>query len=411
MKTRRPLLNALLCFAALSALLLSRPARTFAQEQSAYEADFKRAFELVKANKMPEAATILEKLHEAKPDDAAVLELLAHAISINMALETDSGKRKKELMRARSLAERAKELGRNSQLIQLLLELISPEGEMAGIAGSGKRTPAEEALVEGEAAYSKGEMERAIEHYERALKLDPKLYEAPLFIGDAYNTSGRRDKAYESYARAVAIDPDRETAYRYWGNVLMRENQLKAAKEKLIEAVIAAPYTRVTWQFLGNWAERSQVRLSHPRIDIPTSSVQKKDDKSIDIFVNPSEKKDGSDAWMFYSIGRAAWMTDKKFSEAFPNVKKYRHSLREESESLSLTVESVQTQLKEGKLKEGSLDVSIANLLKLHRDGLIEAYVLLAKPDAGIASDYAEYRKNNRDKLRRYLNEYVTAGK
>jgi tetratricopeptide (TPR) repeat protein len=410
MKTRRPVLNALLCFAALSALLLSRPARTSAQEQSAYEADFKRAFELVKANKMPEAAPILEKLREAKPDDAAVLELLAHAISVNTALEKDADKRKKELLRARSLAERAKELGRNTQLIQLLLELISPEGEMAGIAGSGKGTPAEEALIEGEAAFSKGDMERAIEHYERALKLDPKLYEAPLYIGDAYHTGGKNDKAYESYARAVAIDPDRETAYRYWGNVLMSENKLKEAKEKLIEAVIAAPYMRVTWQFLGNWADRRRVRLSHPRIDIPTSSVQKKDDKNINIFVNPSEKKDGSDAWMIYSLGRAAWMTEKKFSEAFPNEKKYRHSLREESESLGLTVESVQNQLKEGKLKESSLDVSIANLLKLHRDGLIEAYVLLAMPDAGIASDYAEYRKNNRDKLRRYLNEYVTAG-
>src|SRR5262245_54509707 len=338
MKTRGPVLKALLCFAALSALLLSRPARTFAQEQSAYEADFKRAFELVKANKMLEAAPILEKLHEAKPDDAAVLELLAHAISVNVALEKDADKRKKELLRARSLAERANELGRNTQLIQLLLELISPEGEMAGIGGAGKSTPAEEALVEGEAAFSKGEMERAIEHYERALKLDPKLYEAPLFIGDAYKTTGKNDKAYESYARAVAIDPDRETAYRYWGNVLMRENKLKEAKEKLIEAVIAAPYTRVTWQFLGNWAERSRVQLVHPRIDIPTSSVQRKDDKNISVFVNPSEKKDGSDAWMSYSIGRAAWMTELKFSKEFPNEKQYRHSLREESESLSFAI-------------------------------------------------------------------------
>jgi tetratricopeptide (TPR) repeat protein len=411
MKTRRPVLNALLCFAALSALLLSRPARTFAQEQSAYEADFKRAFELVKANKLPEAAPILEKLHEAKPDDAAVLELLAHAISVNMALEKDADKRKKELLRARTLAERAKELGRNTQLIQLLLELISPEGEMAAIAGSGKRTPAEEALIEGEAAFSKGEMERAIEHYERALKLDPKLYEAPLYIGDAYHTRGKNDKAYESYARAVAIDPDRETAYRYWGNVLMREDKLKEAKEKLIEAVIAAPYTRVTWQFLGGWAERSKIRLSHPRIDIPTSSVQRKDDKDISILVNPSDKVDVMAVWIVYSVARAAWMAGNKFSEEFPNEKQYRHSLREESSALRFTAESVETDLKNGKFKESSLDVSIANLLKLHRDGLIEAYVLLAKPDAGIASDYAEYRKNNRDKLRRYMNEYVTAGK
>src|SRR5262249_43487978 len=294
MKTRRPVLNALLCFAALSALLLSCPGRTLAQEQSAYEADFKRAIELVKANKMPEATPILEKLHEAKPDDAAVLELLAHAISVNMALENDADKRKKHLMRGRSLAERAKELGRNSQLIQLLLELISPEGEMGGIAGAGKSTPAEEALNEGEAAFSKGEMERAIEHYERALKLDPKLYEAPLYIGDAYHAKGKNDKAHENYARAAATDLDRESASRYWGNVLMRENKMKEAKEKLIEAVIAAPYTRLTWQFLGDWAEQSQIRLGHPRIEPSGSMSVEKDKTNITVDMNSIDKNDGS---------------------------------------------------------------------------------------------------------------------
>ena len=410
MKTRRPVLNALLCFAALSALLLSRPARTFAQEQSAYEADFKRAFELVKANKMPEAAPILEKLHEAKPDDAAVLELLAYAISVNMGLEKDADKRKKELLRARSMAVRAKEIGRNSQIIQLLLELISPEGEMAGMAGSGKRTPAEEALMEGEAAFSKGEMERAIEHYERALKLDPKLYEAPLFIGDAYNTSGKRDKAYESYARAVAIDPDRETAYRYWGNVLMRDNKLKEAKEKLIEAVIAAPYTRVTWQFLGNWAERSQIRLSHPRIEPSGSMSVEKDKTNITLDMNSIDKNDGAAMWMFYHTTRSQWIKEK-FAKEFPDEKDYRHSLREEVEALRVVATIISESVKNGKMKEKDLDLSIANLLKVHNAGLLEAYVLLAKPDAGIARDYVEYRKNNRDKLRRYLNEYVTSGK
>src|SRR5262245_57550047 len=112
MKNNRLVLNAILCFAALSALLLSSPAPTIAQEQPNYEADLKRAVALVNANKMPEAAPILEKLHEAKPDDAVVLELLACAISVNTATEKDTGKRKKELLRARSLAERAKELGR-----------------------------------------------------------------------------------------------------------------------------------------------------------------------------------------------------------------------------------------------------------------------------------------------------------
>jgi hypothetical protein len=291
-----------------------------------------------------------------------------------------------------------------------LLELISHEGEMAGMAGSGKRTPAEEALNEGEAAFSKGEMERAIEHYERALKLDPKLYEAPLFIGDAYNTSGKRDKSYESYARAVAIDPDRETAYRYWGNVLMRDNKLKEAKEKLIEAVIAAPYTRVTWQFLGNWAERSKVRLSHPRIEPSGSMSVEKDKTNITLDMNSIDKNDGSAMWMFYHTIRSLWIKEK-FAKEFPDEKDYRHSLREEVDALGGVARIISESVKNGKMKETDLDLSVANLLKVHNAGLLEAYVLLAKPDAGIARDYAEYRKNNRDKLRRYLNEYVTAGK
>ncbi|HEU0183707.1 MAG TPA: tetratricopeptide repeat protein [Blastocatellia bacterium] len=411
MKNRRPVLNVLLCSAVLSTLLLSGPVMTFAQDSLDYEAEFKRAAELVRASNLLEAAPILEKLHAAKPADAVVIELLAYALVAKAVIEKDTAKRKEELLRARSLAERAKELGRNTQLVQLLLHEISPEGEWGGQTASETRTPAQEALMEGEVAFTKGEMERAVEHYERALKLDPKLYEAPLFIGDAYHKMGKNDKAYESYARAVAIDPERDTAYRYWGNVLMHEDKLKEAKEKLIEGVISNPYTLLTWQFLSNWAERSGIQLSHPRIDIPTSSVQKKDDKNINIIADLSEKKDGSNAWTFYSLGRAAWMTDKKFSEAFPNEKTYRHSLREEYESLSMAVEAVRNQLKEGELKESSLDVSIANLLKLHRDGLLEVYVLLVKTDEGIARDYAEYRKNNRDKLRRYLTEYVTAGK
>src|SRR5262245_17566237 len=272
MKNRRPVLNALLCFAALYAWRMGPPGGTCGQETPDYEAAFKRAVQLVEAHKMSEAAPILERLHASKPDDAAVLEYLSYAVFVNAATGKDAEKRKKDLLRARSLAERAKELGRGTQLVNTLLEQIPVDGNLPMPAASEKRSPAEDALLEGEAAFAKGEMDRAIEHYERALKLEPKLYEAPLFIGDAYYKMGKSDKAYESYARAVAIDPDRDTAYRYWGNVLMREGKLKEAKEKLIEGVIAAPYTRLPWQFLSNWAERSEIQLSHPRIE-PSGSM------------------------------------------------------------------------------------------------------------------------------------------
>jgi hypothetical protein len=45
--------------------------------------------------------------------------------------------------------------------------------------------------------------------------------------------------------------------------------------------------------------------------------------------------------------------------------------------------------------------------MKVHDAGLLEAYVLIARPDAGIAQDYPKYRKEHRDELRRYLTEFV----
>ena len=45
--------------------------------------------------------------------------------------------------------------------------------------------------------------------------------------------------------------------------------------------------------------------------------------------------------------------------------------------------------------------------MKLNSAGLIEAYILFARPDQGIARDYAAFRKDNRDKLKRYWLEVV----
>jgi tetratricopeptide (TPR) repeat protein len=262
--------------------------------------------------------------------------------------------------------------------------------------------------MEGEAAFVRGEMERALEHYERAAKLNPKMYEAPLFTGDVYFKMGKIDKAGESYARAIAINPDLDTAYRYWGNVLMEAGKLKEAREKLIEAVVAQPYIRAPWEFLAKWGERSKVELGHPRVEIAGSMSAEKDATTIAIDPKSAGKADGSGLWMLYHTRRSQWIKEK-FAREFPGEKEYRHSLREEADALGLVANLATESLKDGRLKEKDLDVSIANLLRIHKAGLLEAFILLARADDGIARDYPEYRKTNRDRLRQYLNEFVTA--
>lgn len=383
-----------------------------AQDKFDYDAERKRAFQLVEENKFPDALPVLEKLAAAKPDDAGVLERLSLSL---IALAGTSKKSpelvRNDLVRARALAEKSRQLGNDSQIIEMILEKIPANIPNFPLDEPKKQSPAEEALMDAEADFSKGNLEKALAGYEKAAQLDPKLYEAPLYIGDVYFKMNKIEQAGAAYARAIAINPDRETAYRYWGNVLSGAGKKMEARDKFIEAIIAEPYSRAPWQFLMGWAQRNQVELGHPRIDIPKSSVQKKDDKNINILINPSDKKDGTDAWSIYSIVKAGWLMDKKFKEAFPDEKEYRHSLQEEAQALRLTAESVDTQLKKNELKENALDISIANLLKLHRAGLIEAYVLLAIPDESVARDYEKYRKDNRAKLRQYLVEFVVANK
>ena len=329
------------------------------QQNFDYESERQRAFELYKKQNLLEARPILEQLFDARPDDGETLEALAFATMATIIEVKDTATQNAIRLQARAMAERAKELGQNSALLQQFIELIRPDGTLSVANTAMKPSPAMEALTAAEVEFNSGRMEQAIAHYERAAQLDPGLYEVPLFTGDAYYSLNQKEKAYEYYARAVAINPDRETAWRYWGNVLMSENRLDEAKEKLIESIICEPYSRLPWQFLANWAERANIQLAgHPRIDIPEN-------------------------------------------------KESRQSLPEEYHALSAVVESVMTQLKEGAVSERDLSESLANLLKLHNDELLEAYIFLARPNEGIARDYAEYRKYNRDKLRRYMNEYV----
>ena len=61
--------------------------------------------------------------------------------------------------------------------------------------------------------------------------------------------------------------------------------------------------------------------------------------------------------------------------------------------------------MKEGKIKR--LQPGLDALVRLADNGLLESYVLLTRPDRGIAQDYGAYRAEHREKLREYLSKFV----
>jgi tetratricopeptide (TPR) repeat protein len=389
--------------ALLFALLLAVPA-TFAAQDNERE----RAFRLFKDAKYTEALPVFEKLAAANPNDSEVIETFGLLVLTQTAYLKDATARKEARVRGREILLRAQKLGANSSLLKAMLERVPPDG--GDDTGFSSKKEVDEAMREGEGAFASGNFPKAIEMYQRALLLDPNLYEAALFTGDVYFKTADQVKAGEWFARAVAINPDRETAYRYWGDALMKQGKVTEAGDKFVEAFIAEPYNRLARAGFVNWGQRVNVNLAHPRVELPASVTQKKPgETTITLDPNMLKKDDKSGsgaAWVTYSLIRAGW-PESEFKKQYPNEKQYRHSLKEEAAAFRAALKVLAEQ--KG-VNEKEIDPSLQILKKLDKEGLLEPFILLAMPDAGIAADFPAYRKTNIENLRRYVKEYVMTG-
>ena len=355
-----------------------------------------RAISLYEASKYGDALPLLEKVAEKYPNDPVVLSRFGFTLYVTSTAAKDPSERKKLRERALKVLLKSQQNGDDSNLTQAALEALSSP-DATEIPFSNVRD-AENAIRDGETAFARGDLDGALTHYKRALELDPKLYEAALYAGDMYFKKGYAstdkkaggelmDKSGEWFARAVAINPDRETAYRYWGDALSWQDKRDEARDKFIEAVVAEPYARTPWVGLSQWADKYGVHLAHLRVDVPK-------DASAD-----------DPVWGPYAAARAEWRA-KRFAETFPGERAYRHSLAEEAAALR-AASAASKAAWAGK----ELPPSLSNIIELDKAGLLEAYVLFALADEGISHDYADYRKSNRDKLRRYLTDYVASNK
>jgi tetratricopeptide (TPR) repeat protein len=402
-------------------LLLGFAQTSILAQQQQPPPEWKRALELYEAQNFVAALPLLEKIAESQPENPMVLSRLGFAIYAVAETEKDPDRRKKMLDRARQILLKSQSLGDNSNLTQIALDGLSGGGALTNFS---QIRSADTAMREGEAAFVRGDLDVAIDSYKRALELDPKLYSAAVFAGDSEYKKGYLSKDPDArnehfvragnwFARAVAIDANRETAYRYWGDTLNLQGKALEARDKFVEAIVAEPYGRKAYVGLQQWANDHKVSMAHPDIVVPAqvSSGNTGDVKiTVDDSALKASDKDGTAAWVAYGLMRATWMPKKnvlseRFAKAYPGETEYRHSLAEEVDALRMVAESLATQLKEKKISE--LNPSLANLIRLKEAGLLEAYVLFARVDQGIARDYAAYRISNRDKLKRYWLEIV----
>ena len=402
-----PILRRTLTLSVLLLFVFSVSAAFGAQQQQP-DPERVRAFKLYEDAQYTEALPAFEKLAAKYPQDGEIIMTYGFLVLGQTAYQKDAAARKEARRRGRELLVKAQQLGANNQLLKSMLESVPPDG--GDDAKLSTKKEAEEAMREGEAAFAKKDFPKAIEAYQRALLLDPQLYEAALFTGDCYYATADQKKAGEWFARAAAINPDRETAYRYWGDALMKQGRVTEAGDKFVEAYLAEPYSRMSRSAFLDWGQRVNIMLNHPSVEIPTNvTSQKEGEVTINLDPNALKKDDKSGAgaaWLTYGLIRGTWRSTE-FAKQYPNEKQYRHSLKEEAAALRTALKV----FSEDKAKKAqNADPSLTLLAKLDKEGLLESFILLALPDAGIAQDYPAYRRTNIEDLRRYVKQYVLTG-
>lgn len=388
-------------FVVLFLCLAACPMALYAQTGESMQQLKERAENLIEEIKYTEALPLLERIVAADPKDARMQFYLGFALQGQATQIEDDAARRALRIRARAAFVKAKEMGIAEPIIDGLIEAIPADG-----TDSRSFSPHVEAnalMLQAEGKFSQGKLDEALANYQRALKLDPKLYHAALFSADVFTHKGEYDQAEIWYQKAISIDPMIETAYRYSATPLMKQRKHDEALGRYIEAFITQPYSRFAVAGITQWAQATNSTLTHPQIDIPTSiTFDAKGNANINLDAAAlTGKDDGSFAWLAYGTARSSWRKEK-FSKTFPAEAAYRHSLPEEAEALRSVLAIAAT---DKKVK--TLSPSLALLKKLNDEGLLEAYILLARIDEGLAKDYVSYLTTDRAKLIRYVREFV----
>ena len=105
----------------------------------------------------------------------------------------------------------------------------------AALGASAQDMPERSEVRRGNRQYNKGNYEKSIERYERALEAAPESFEARYNLGNALYKAERFDKAEQTMRQAAAdtlrTDDERAQAFYNLGNAQFKQQKYKEALE------------------------------------------------------------------------------------------------------------------------------------------------------------------------------------
>jgi hypothetical protein len=131
-------------------------------------AERRHALEIYSAGRYVDAMPLLENLVAEYPSDVQIREAWAFSIFAYSTSLSDPETRRKARIRARSVAVQAQKLGDKSPIVQMMLA-IAEDGSEPSFSN---RKDVDAATKDGEAAFARGDLDKARESYLRASILD-----------------------------------------------------------------------------------------------------------------------------------------------------------------------------------------------------------------------------------------------
>ena len=355
-----------------------------------------QAITLFQNQQFAEAIPHFEILVKGIPDSAEVRFMYGFSLVAKSKQTKDTNEAKSLSAKALEQFLKAKELGLKSDSNEALIGLLSGKPAEASEPMYSLNKEAEKYMMEGESLFAQSNYKEALKSFEKALALDPKIYQAAVSGGDCYVSLSDWENAEKWYQKAIAIDPERETAYRYSATPFMQQKKYDIARDRYVEAYITEPYSSMSPRGISQWAGVTGAKLSKPAIERPEIKF---DASGKATATTPISAADASARpWLAYVTTREAWKREK-FAKTYPKETAYRHSVQEEVEALRAVIAAAKEQKSAG--------AQFELLAKMDSDGVLEAYVLLSEPDDDLAGEHSAYLKNNRPKLRLYFVNYV----
>lgn len=225
----------------------------------------------------------------------------------------------------------------------VLLSLILAVGVTAQIDDLGDASADPIKLFErGQSAHAHGDLERAIELYEQAIKLRPEFPEAEFQLGSALISLNRLPEAEAALRRSIALRKDWALPYSSLGTLLSRNNRDREAEPVLRQALKLDPENTAALRALA------EVRLRAGDAQ-GAADLAKRATRDADAPVS---------AWILRA------MTERALGDKVSAKASLDHALQIEPQNIAALVERADTRAAEGDFEHAIEDLKAAEHVK-----------------------------------------------